>query len=122
MRSRAVKAALALPLILVCSACGGGGGGSGGGNESLQRTDPPSGVALTWRGGAEAAGYIVHWGTASHVYTSSLDVGDPPPAADGSVTFVVELDPTDTYYFAVTSYSAAGLESAFSNELSLRLR
>lgn len=71
-------------------------------------------VSLAWdpSGEANVAGYVIHYGTQSGVYTNSVDVGNVTSAsisvpADGS-----------TYYFAATTYDSAGNTSAFSNETS----
>ena len=62
----------------------------------------------------DIAGYKIHWGTSSRVYQKSVDVG--------AVTSyeLSGLDDGVTYYFAVTAYNAAGLESDYSNEVSGR--
>jgi hypothetical protein len=57
------------------------------------------------------AGYRLHYGTASQAYTRHLDVG---PA---TIT-TVSLAPTEgVYFFVVTAYTAAGLESLPSKEM-----
>jgi hypothetical protein len=78
-------------------------------------------VQITWIGTDDVAGYVVHWGTSSLEYSHHLDVQRPPLDADGAVTVVISLEPSaaTTYYFAVTSYDAAHLESTYSNELSV---
>jgi PKD repeat protein len=62
----------------------------------------------------DIAGYKVHWGTSPRVYQKSMDVG--------AVTSyeLSGLDDGVTYYFAVTAYNVAGLESDYSNEVSGR--
>ena len=71
-------------------------------------------VTLAWdpSGDANVAGYVIHYGTQSGVYTNSVDVGNVtsaeiPISADGS-----------TYYFAATTYDVSGNTSTFSNETS----
>jgi hypothetical protein len=108
--------ALLLAVIVACSACGGGGGSGG---------EPASAVAplvlVRWQESAGAAGYRVHWGTASNVYTRTVDVGNPDVGADGSVITVVELEAAaDVYYLAVTAHDPDGRSSAFSNEIAVR--
>ena len=56
------------------------------------------------------AGYHIHYGTSS----SSLDALIDVPTS-GLTDYVVEnLDPNTTYYFAVSSYNSAGVESSYS--------
>ena len=57
-------------------------------------------------------GYRVHYGTTSGVYSTTVDTGDE------TVVQIADLLPNTTYYFVVTAYNAAGLESAPSNEVS----
>ena len=70
-------------------------------------------VALAWDAdaGTSVAGYIVHYGSVSGVYTNSLNVGTNINAS------VPALQEGVTYYFAVTAYNADGLESNPSNEV-----
>jgi Fibronectin type III domain len=71
-------------------------------------------VPLAWNASADpnVAGYKIYYGTVSQTYTNSVDVGN--------VTSVVipGLVAGTTYYFAATTYTAAGVESQFSNEAS----
>ena len=62
---------------------------------------------------ALVAGYIVHYGSAPGNYSSSRDVGNT------TTDTVPSLNEGATYYFAVTAYDAARLESPFSNEVSV---
>jgi len=120
MRGRISTILLAL-LLLSGAGCGGGGGGGGGGGEPQPSSDT-SGVRLTWRGGGqEVAGYVVHWGTESHSYTQTLDVGSPSLSPEGLVIVVVTVESAPIYYFAVTSYDASGQSSSYSNELPVGL-
>jgi hypothetical protein len=123
MRTRTVFASAAALLVLAsCTSCGGGGGSSGsagGGGAPTSTAD----VAITWRTTDESvAGYVVHWGTASRDYAHDVDVSKPTEDAQGTVRVVIAL-PTEafdtTYYFAISSYDAAGDASAYSNELSI---
>lgn len=68
---------------------------------------------LAWaaNGEADLAGYRVHYGTSSRTYTASHDAGMTPSYS------VTGLRPGETYYFAVTAYDEAGMESAYSDEL-----
>jgi hypothetical protein len=101
----------------------GGGGGSGRSAEADGRPESTADVAISWRGtDANVAGYVVHWGTTSHVYDHDVDAAKPVADAQGTVTVVIAL-PADvsasTYYFAISSYDASGGASADSNELSI---
>src|SRR5437773_434191 len=72
------------------------------------------GVTLAWDPNPEPdiAGYMLYYGIASGVYTNSIDVGPV-------VTFpVAGLAERATYFFVVTAYDVAGLESDPSNEVS----
>jgi hypothetical protein len=69
-------------------------------------------VTLEWDRSADAvAGYRVHYGEASKAYSTRRDVGKETRAV------INGLKEGATYYFAVSAYSSAGLESQFSNEL-----
>ena len=59
----------------------------------------------------DVAGYRVHYGTSATSYSVTNDVGPT-----NSIT-LTGLDPIDTYFFAVTAYSSADVESQFSSEL-----
>ena len=71
-------------------------------------------VTLGWTASTSVGvtGYRLYWGGASHSYTLSTNAGlltqvtVPSPA------------PGATNYYAVTAYTAAGLESAYSTEIS----
>jgi hypothetical protein len=69
-------------------------------------------VRLVWDPPAEAgaAGYKLYRGTASHGYDSVTDVGN-------ATSFTVTGLAAGTYYFAVTAYDAARVESGYSNEV-----
>jgi hypothetical protein len=71
-------------------------------------------VTLAWDPNSEPdlAGYRLYYGTASRSYYRTVEV------AGGTSVPVADLDPGTTYYFAVTAYNTAGLESDFSNEVS----
>jgi hypothetical protein len=60
-------------------------------------------------------GYNVYYGGASGFYTNEVSAGNV------TNTTISGLIPGTTYYFAVTSHSAAGLESAFSSETSFNV-
>ncbi|MFD0693459.1 endo-alpha-N-acetylgalactosaminidase family protein [Paenibacillus sp. GCM10027628] len=66
-------------------------------------------LTLDWTQSSRSAGYKVKYGTASGVYTKSVDAGNV-----NSMT-VEGLQNGTTYYFAVSAYNAGG-ESGNSNE------
>ena len=68
-------------------------------------------VTLAWDAETGVAGYKLYYGTSSHAYDKTLDVGN---VATYTVT---GLGPA-TYYFAVTAYYTSGSETGFSNEVS----
>jgi hypothetical protein len=63
----------------------------------------------------ELAGYKIHWGPSSGVYTSSKDVGNNTSAT------ITGLDEGKTYYFAATAYDGDGNESGFSNQIAFTI-
>lgn len=96
-------------IIALLAACGGG-------NSRAPRAQDNI-ATLTWDAVADSdlAGYRVYYGTTSGVYDQPRGSG----FSTTSPTYVVtKLKPGTTYYFAVTSYDAAGNESAFSSEVS----
>jgi len=66
-------------------------------------------VNLAWNASTGAAGYKVHFGTASGAYGTSVDVGT-------RTTYTVTGLAAGTYYFAVTAYDSSGAQSGFSNQ------
>jgi hypothetical protein len=58
------------------------------------------------------AGYRVYYGTTSGAYTSQIDAGT------NTTSIINNLLLDEIYYFAVTAYTADGLESLPSNEIS----
>lgn len=70
-------------------------------------------VSLAWDRSADAnvAGYRVYMGTTSGNYLITNNVGQATSAT------VSGLQAGDVYYFVVTAYSSAGVESAPSNEI-----
>jgi hypothetical protein len=81
---------------------------------------PPQGsaVKLAWDLSEEPdiAGYRVHYGPESGLYTETIDVG-----------FMVNAELTGlatgaVYFSAVTAYNSSGLESPFSNEISFTVQ
>lgn len=70
-------------------------------------------VTIAWDANPETniAGYRVHHGTASRVYSTTTDVGN---VTSGQV---LNLEEGYQYFFAVTAYDADGLESDYSEEV-----
>ena len=62
-------------------------------------------------------GYVLHYGTSSHVYTKSIDVGSPAPVGGRIYANAPRLVSEQTYFFTVTAYNAKSVESAYSNEV-----
>jgi hypothetical protein len=71
-------------------------------------------VTLAWNpsSGPNVAGYRVHEGTSTGTYTQTISVGNATTAT------ISNLTAGRTYYFAVSAYSSAGVESAYSNQIS----
>jgi len=71
-------------------------------------------VTLAWNRNADSttAGYKLYYGGASLNYTNVIDAGN---TTNNTVSGLVQ---NSLYFFAVTAYNAAGLESDFSAELS----
>lgn len=72
-----------------------------------------SGATLAWdpSESGDVTGYRIYYGNASGDYTQSVDAGN-------ATKFTISnLSAKAVYYFAVTAYNAAGLESDFSNEV-----
>src|SRR3984893_18357490 len=63
-------------------------------------------------GASGIAAYRLHYGTSSKSYSQTRDLGNT------TTTTVSNLLPGQTYYFAVTDYNTAGVESIYSNEVS----
>lgn len=70
-------------------------------------------AALAWDASTDAsvAGYYVYYGPAPRTYPSRVDVGNQTSYS------VLNLGQGQTYYFAVTAYDAARVESVYSNEV-----
>lgn len=63
-------------------------------------------VTLGWNSATNIAGYALYYGTNSGNYTTRIDVGTNTTAVASNLTADA------TYYFAVTAYNAAKVESA----------
>jgi hypothetical protein len=84
------------------------------GNATLDWTPPTQntdGTVLT-----DLAGYHVHYGMSPDQMTQSVSVSNP-----GLTSYVVDGLSPGTWYFAVTSYSAAGKESSLSSVVSTKI-
>lgn len=70
------------------------------------------GATLLWDKNSEyyVTGYKVHLGYSPRSYTNHADVGT-------NTSWMIPIDPRKKNYFAVTAYTAAGIESAFSAEV-----
>ena len=68
-------------------------------------------LTVAWDPSANAAGYIVQYGTRSGVYTNQIDVGSATQAP------IATLADGTTYYFSVKAYSATGIQSTASAEV-----
>ena len=73
-----------------------------------------SSVTLAWDPNPSSgiAGYRLYYGTSSGSYSKIVNVGNT------TVATVPNLAPGQTYFFVVTAYTAFGLESAPSNQVS----
>jgi Fibronectin type III domain len=82
---------------------------------SLSQAQETASVTLAWdppSGASGIAGYRVYYGTSSGSYPQIINVGNTTTAT------VSNLVSGQTYYFVVTDYNTAGLESAPSNQAS----
>ena len=100
------------------------------GSTTSTATPPPasssnSSIAFSWVPPTEnnngspltnLAGYKIHYGTASQDYTQVVAVNNPTLNR-----YVLDSLPTGTYYFAITAYNSAGIESTLSGEISATL-
>jgi hypothetical protein len=70
-------------------------------------------VTLEWDFNSEhyVAGYVIHWGTDSHTYPDSADVGNY------NTCTISGLNDGQIYYFSVTAYDELGNESPYSDEV-----
>jgi hypothetical protein len=76
-----------------------------------------AGLFLTWASDPDptVAGYTLHYGSASHDYTVAIDAGF------NLSTTVEELGAGNTYFFAVSAYNGAGVQSSNSQELNVTI-
>jgi hypothetical protein len=101
-----------------------------GGSSSGSTTTPPtsgtsSSITFSWVPPTEnsngspltnLAGYKIHYGTASQSYTEVVALNNP-----SLNRYVLDSLPGGTYYFAITAYNSAGVESTLSGEISATL-
>jgi hypothetical protein len=75
------------------------------------------GITLSWNANSEPdiAGYVMYRGTNSGLYKSSNYVGNVTNFVPANLVNDVN------YFFAVTAVNRAGLESAFSNEIMVKV-
>ena len=97
---------LTILAFLISISCSGGGGGG-------ETPVPTPSITLQWAGptayvdatSLTVSGYKIYYGTESGNYTTVLNVGNV-------TSFTVpNLTANTTYYFVVTAYDAAGVES-----------
>jgi len=74
-------------------------------------TENSDGTTLT-----NLAGYTVYYGTSPDALTESVKVSNP-----GLTAYTLSNLPTGTWYFAVTAYSATGVESSRSGVISTKI-
>jgi hypothetical protein len=76
-----------------------------------------SNVTLAWNATSdpEVQGYNCYYGVASRVYIRTIPVGN------ATTVTLTNLPDGLTYYFAATTYNAAGVESEYSDEVSFTL-
>lgn len=69
-------------------------------------------ASFSWDANTEPdlAGYKIHWGTATGVYTNEIDVKNV-------TIFTVDSLPDGKLFFAATAYDDAGNKSEYSNEV-----
>lgn len=68
-------------------------------------------VSLAWDSSTNVAGYKMYYGVASRAYTNSINVGNVTTCS------ISNLVVGTRYYFAVTAYNSARVESDFSSEV-----
>ena len=81
---------------------------------ALGSTIRAASVTLGWNASTDplVAGYNIYYGGTSGTYTNQVSVGLTTSAVTSGLLVGV------TYYFAATSYNAAGMESLFSSQVS----
>jgi hypothetical protein len=84
---------------------------------SLAETHASQSLGLAWDRSADpsVSGYRLYCGTHSGVYTQTIEIGN------ATTTLISNLVEGATYFFAVSAYRPASLESSLSNEVSYRV-
>ena len=84
---------------------------------SLAEAHASQSVSLAWDRSADpsVSGYRLHCGTHPGIYTQTIEIGN------ATTTLISNLVEGATYFFAVTAYRTASLESSLSNEVSYRV-
>lgn len=85
--------------------------GSSNGSATLSWTPPTENTdnsALT-----DLAGYRIYYGSSSGVYPNSIDISNPAISS-----YIIGNLSSNTYYFVITAYTANGVSSGYSNEVS----
>jgi hypothetical protein len=118
-------------LIAALAGCGGGasgvtGSGSGGsGGTGGTVTGSMSWTApTTYTDGSVIiglAGYKIYYGTASGNYMGSINVVGKNSTSMPAATLTSTVPAPGTYYIAVTAYDSSGIESDYSNEITVTL-
>jgi hypothetical protein len=112
------------------SAGGSSSSGSTSGSGSTTPATPPTSsnngsIAFSWVPPTEnsngspltnLAGYKIHYGTASQDYSEVVALNNP-----SLNRYVLDSLPSGTYYFAITAYNSAGVESTLSGEITATL-
>jgi hypothetical protein len=85
------------------------------------KADKPKPITLVWdrnvntgQVATDTVGYAVWLGFCPGAETTRIEVGDV-------TSYKVQLGGGATYYFVVRSYNAAGIESTYSNEVSINV-
>ena len=77
---------------------------------------------VSWQPVSGAAGYKLYVRSAGQPYDQGIDVGAVAAGPDGVIRYVTSGPPLNVqFYFAVTRYNSAKVESALSNEVALTI-
>jgi hypothetical protein len=94
--------------------------GCGGGNGDSGSSGTTGKISLAWDANTESdlAGYKLYYGTASGVYSNSVNVGMATQSG-GTVTYtLIGLTSGQIYYIVATAYDTSKNESGYSNGVS----
>ena len=128
--SAATSTSATSPTTIADQAPTGSSGSTTSGSTTSGSTTPPtsganSSVTFSWVPPTEnsngspltnLAGYKIHYGTASEDYTQVVALNNPSISR-----YVLDSLPSGTYYFAITAYNTAGVESPLSGEITSTL-